>query len=144
MVDKNKGMTAMKKTILSIAMLTMLSGPAFAGSLDETIAALVADGYTISEVKKTLLGNYKIEARKGTTEREVVYSELFDRILRDKTDDENDDHSSTRKSNSASDDDSNDDGNDDNGNDDNGNDDNGNDDNGNDDHGSDDHGSDDN
>jgi len=131
----------MKKTILSISLFAMMSGTSLAATLEETIASLKADGFTISEVNKTFLGNYKIEARKGSMEREVIYSEFLNKVLRDRSEDDHNDGSDDRRKNIG--DDSDDGSDDDHGSDDHGNDDHGSDDHGNDDHGSDDHGSDD-
>lgn len=80
----------MKKSILLAAVTCMLTGSAFAGTLESILAGLTADGYTIKEVDKTLLGNYKIEAYKGTIEREIVYNSTLDSVLRDRIDDDDD------------------------------------------------------
>lgn len=83
----------MKRLILSASMLAIMTSMAAAGTLDDVIAALQSDGFKITEVSKTLLGNYKVEATNGNIERQVVYSPFFDRVLRDKTDDADEDHS---------------------------------------------------
>lgn len=105
----------MKKSILLAAMTCFMAGSAFAGTLESIIAGLTADGYTVKEVDKTFLGNYKIEAYKGNVERELVYNSGLDTVLRDRTDDEGtgqSSHSSTddSSSNEAGDDNGKDDG----------------------------------
>lgn len=83
----------MKKSIIAAAISCLMASSACAGTLDDVIARLAAEGYTVKEVDKTLLGNYKIEAYKGAIEREVVYNPSLDQVLRDKTDDNADDGS---------------------------------------------------
>ena len=93
----------MKKHLLLAAIVSgLMSGTAFAGTVDDIIATLQNDGFTVKEVDKTLLGNYKIEAYKGTVEREVVYSPFQDKVLRDRTDDNGDDNSVAGASNDDS------------------------------------------
>jgi phage major head subunit gpT-like protein len=91
----------MKRTIVSALMLGMMAGTALAGTVDDVINNLKSQGFTISEVEKTFLGNVKIEANSGTIEREVVYSPLLDKVLRDKVDD-GDDSNGGSNSNSFS------------------------------------------
>ncbi|MCQ2002854.1 PepSY domain-containing protein [Rhizobium sp. NRK18] len=107
----------MKRNLMSLAMLGFMCGSALAGTVDDLLAGLAAQGFTVTEVKRTILGNYKIEAKgSGGVEREVVYNPYLDKVLRDKTDSE-DRHSgrsgSSSRSASSGSDDSDDDGNDD-------------------------------
>ena len=92
----------MKKSILLAAMTCFMAGSAFAGTLESVIADLTADGYTVKEVDKTFLGNYKIEAYKGNVEREVVYNSTLDTVLRDRTDDQGNGKSSRSSASDSS------------------------------------------
>lgn len=102
----------MKGAVLFAAALGMMTTSALARTVEDVINSLVAEGYTITEVGRTLFGNVKIEATNGSVEREVIYNPSGDTVLRDTVDDNSDD-SGSGFGGSSRDDDSGDDAEDD-------------------------------
>jgi hypothetical protein len=94
--------TTLKGTVIFVAGLALMSGTALAGTLQDVINNLKAEGFTVTEVDRTMLGSFKIEATNGSVKRELVYSPLFDSVLRDRTDDNGGQHQSSQTASSGS------------------------------------------
>lgn len=70
---------------VSLAAFLLLQSPAFAqGSVaDKVIAWIVADGYTVTDVKRSWLGRIVITAKNNINLREVVLNRISGEVLRD-------------------------------------------------------------
>lgn len=92
------------KSILIAA--TLMAGHAWAQTpaVDKLVASLQAEGYVISEIERTWLGRYKIEAYKNGIERELVINGQTGGILRDRIDDDDDDYDDKDKNDKKDDD----------------------------------------
>ncbi|MFY0618734.1 hypothetical protein [Shimia sp.] len=81
------------KLAAAAAVVTLFAGAALAESRTDAIARhLKSQGYTEIEVSRTWLGRMRIEAYKGTMEREIIVNPRTGEILRDYWEDDDDHH----------------------------------------------------
>ncbi|MEP5759438.1 MAG: hypothetical protein ABJ327_09110, partial [Litoreibacter sp.] len=83
----NKKATVMYKKLISLSLLAFLLSHAasFAQTsvADDVVTQLQADGYTVTDVRKSWLGRIVVTANSDTNLREVVLNRTSGEILRD-------------------------------------------------------------